>query len=78
MFANINNENDDMDVEQNKINLNLKNIYSFLSELDKMFTPNSVFTEDVPELKLYNKAISIYLDQQTTKIIEKKPIILNP
>lgn len=71
MFANINNENDDMDVEQNKINLNLKNIYSFLSELDKMFTPNSVFTEDVPELKLYNKAISIYLDQQTTKIIEK-------
>lgn len=78
MFANINNENDDMDVEQNKINLNLKNIYSFLSELDKMFTSNSVFTEDVPELKLYNKAISIYLDQQTTKIIEKKPIILNP
>lgn len=71
MFANINNENDDMDVEQNKINLNLKNIYSFLSELDKMFTSNSVFTEDVPELKLYNKAISIYLDQQTTKIIEK-------
>jgi hypothetical protein len=60
-----------MDVEQNKINLNLKNIYSFLSELDKMFTSNSVFTEDVPELKLYNKAISIYLDQQTTKIIEK-------
>lgn len=71
MFTNINNENDDMDVEQNKINLNLKNIYSFLSELDKMFTSNSVFTEDVPELKLYNKAISIYLDQQTTKIIEK-------
>jgi hypothetical protein len=71
LFANINNENDDMDVEQNKINLNLKNIYSFLSELDKMFTSNSVFTEDVPELKLYNKAISIYLDQQTTKIIEK-------
>lgn len=71
MFANINNENDDMDVEQNKINLNLKNIYSFLSEFDKMFTSNSVFTEDVPELKLYNKAISIYLDQQTTKIIEK-------
>ena len=52
VLANINNQN-----EQNQIVLNLKNIYSFISELDKMFTSNNVFTGEVSELKYSNSTI---------------------
>ena len=52
VLANINNQNG-----QNQIVLNLKNIYSFISELDKMFTSNNVFTGEVSELKYSNPTI---------------------
>lgn len=42
-----------------RIILYLNNIYSFISEFDKMFAFNSVFTEDVSELKLYNRPFII-------------------
>ena len=43
-------------------------IYSFISELDKMFTSNSVFTEDVSELKLYNRPINIYINNDQANV----------
>ena len=43
--------------ELNQIVLNLDKIYSFISELDKMFTSNSVFTDEVSELKHSNTTI---------------------
>ena len=55
VLANINNQNG-----QNQIVLKLKNIYSFISKLDKMFDSNRVFTEDVSELKHSNTTIITY------------------
>ena len=68
-FARINDQN-----EQNQIVVRLNNIYSFISELDKMFTSNSIFTEEVSELKLYNRPIRIYInnDQENVEVYEEK------
>ena len=54
--------------EQPLVILKLNNIYSFISELDKMFTSNSVFTEEVSELKLYNRPISIYINNDQANV----------
>ena len=65
-LASINNQNG-----QNQIVLKLKNIYSFISKLDKMFDSNSVFTEDVSELKHSNTTIITYNQENNEEYREK-------
>ena len=66
VLANINNQNG-----QNQIVLKLKNIYSFISKLDKMFDSNRVFTEDVSELKHSNTTIITYNQENNEEYREK-------
>ena len=65
-FADENNQNG-----QNQIVVHLDKIYSFISKLDKMFDSNSVFTEDVSELKHSNTTIITYNQENNEEYREK-------